>query len=390
MNKYNDYDNLLFKTYIDIDTYATLWSKQKPKPNISFKHLPNEDLTLIPNIHYYDDNVLEKIKSYDKDIYSYKFKTNNREVHIHFITANNKDAEKTQITQYIKHMFIWLHMIEDFTNIKCSQKLNIYIFLTPLLKLIPREFGATISTQHANSAFTFSCASNNNIHIFRKEEWFKVFIHECFHNLGLDFSKIDNGFSDKYISELFPLQIDFRLYESYCESWALLINSVFICYNQNQNQKIDNVLKNVKSILKSEEQFSLFQCSKILHHFGISYSDLYSKNEGALFARLNKYKEETPILSYFFIKTIIVLHYSEFIQWCITNNENPFLFMTNNIDQTYTKIKSFVDFIKNIYQSSIVVNSMKTAATKFNNQLKKDDINDTYKFRNLRMSITDL
>jgi len=384
------YNKLLLKLYNDVNKYAKKWKNQQTAQDIVFKPFSNAELELVPNIRYYDDIILEKIKSYNKDIFTYSFQTAKRNIQIHFITTTDNDKDPLQIKHSLKNIYIWLHMIEEFTDIQCSQKLNIYLFQTPLFKLMPEYVGDVISTQHANSAFTFSCSTANNIHIFRKEEWFKVFIHECFHNLGLDFSKIDNGFSDKHISGLFPLQIDFRLYESYCESWALLINSVFCCYNRNPKQNSSNVLENIYSVIHQEREFSLFQCSKILHHFGISYPDLYSINEGASFARLNKYKEDTPILSYFVIKTIIVLHYPEFIQWCISNNENPFKFMTKEDKKTYDKIISFVEFIKTIYQSNIVVNSMKTAETNYTELRKKQNLNDIYNIVNLRMSKNDL
>ena len=389
MKANQSYNDIIINLYNSISKYAALWRKQHTDLRVSFKQFTNDELSLVPNIHYYDELILEKIKTYNKAIYSYQFKTDNRDIHVHFITTDNKNKEEKEIREHIKKIFIWLHLIESFTSLQCSQELNIFLFRTPLLKLMPREFGATISTENVNSAFTFSCKMQNNIHIFRQEEWFKVFIHECFHNRGLDFSKIDNGFSDKHIALLFPLQIDFRLYESYCESWALIINSIFCSYFENPKQNSNMVLKNVEKILNRERQFSLFQCSKILHHFGMSYADLYAKSEGASFARLNRYKEDVPVLSYFFIKTLIVLHSSEFIQWCNANNENPFMFMTTDDDKTYKKIEKLVDFIKEIYQSKNVLSAMESSMVKFKDLLKNEDLNDTYEIRNLRMSITD-
>ena len=49
-------------------------------------------------------------------------------------------------------------------------------------------------------------------------------------------------------------------------------------------------------------EHSLFQCAKILDHFEMSYTDLYNKTEEANFARLYKYKEDTPVISYYFLK----------------------------------------------------------------------------------------
>jgi hypothetical protein len=59
--------------------------------------------------------------------------------------------------------------------------------------------------------------------LYRMEEWFKVFIHETFHCLGLDFSGMNVSNSNKQILQLFPgcsRDMDVRVYETYCEIWA--------------------------------------------------------------------------------------------------------------------------------------------------------------------------
>ena len=178
--------------------------------------------------------------------------------------------------------------------------------MTSSLKLLPSNFSGEMDRHHINSAFTYSCKKNNNIHIFREEEWFKVFIHETFHNLGFDFSGVDNGYSDVFASEIFPLNTDFRLYESYCETWATIIHSVFVYYKNEKKQNNNHICSDISAIIEKEVMFSLFQCNKILHHFGMKYEDLYMQTEGSQFARIHKYKENTPVISYYFFKTILL------------------------------------------------------------------------------------
>ena len=65
--------------------------------------------------------------------------------------------------------------------------MNIYIFLTDLKKKLPEHTGQEIGKINVNTGFTMTCRPKSNIVIYRKEEWFKVLIHETFHNFGLDF-----------------------------------------------------------------------------------------------------------------------------------------------------------------------------------------------------------
>ena len=43
-----------------------------------------------------------------------------------------------------------------------------------------------------------------------------------------------------------------------------------------------------------------------------------------------QYKENTPVFSYYIIKSILLFHFNEFIGWCNENNSNNII--TNNID----------------------------------------------------------
>ena len=64
--------------------------------------------------------------------------------------------------------------------------------MTPIKKVLPSSPFVILSPTHANTAVTTTCTADGEICLFRKEEIFKVFIHETFHSLGLDFSSMSN------------------------------------------------------------------------------------------------------------------------------------------------------------------------------------------------------
>ncbi len=53
--------------------------------------------------------------------------------------------------------------------------------------------------------------------IFRKKEWFKVFIHEAFHNFGLDFSNMNLSQVQQRFRQWFPISSKFNIYEGFTE-----------------------------------------------------------------------------------------------------------------------------------------------------------------------------
>ena len=55
---------------------------------------------------------------------------------------------------------------------------------------------------HVNTGFTTTCPVDSEIVIFREEEWFKVFIHETFHNFALDFSDMNNSACHKIVLDI--------------------------------------------------------------------------------------------------------------------------------------------------------------------------------------------
>ncbi len=101
-------------------------------------------------------------------------------------------------------------------------------------------------------------------------------------------------------------------------------------------------------IFESEVMFSLFQCCKIMKHHGIDYNMLCNNKN------LN-YSEKTPVMSYYFFKSILLFNYDTFITWCQNNNSNLFTFMNNNVHE-YTNLilqlsrnDKYIEYINYLY-----------------------------------------
>ena len=142
--------------------------------------------------------------------------------------AANREEPREKYDIYLNNIIAWLNFVSEIASPNCSKTLHIYFLFTDVKKTTPENDMEPIDSVHANTAFTTSCSLANTIFIFRREEWFKVFMHETFHSFGLDFSAHSNSESNQKILSLFPAinkQTDIRLFETYCEMWAEIFYS---------------------------------------------------------------------------------------------------------------------------------------------------------------------
>lgn len=361
----------------DFSNAEKKWNK---KHTISCENFENEQIKSIPNIEQYEPTIVETLHYFSKKQFTYSFSTKKKKINIFFISPIEKPEK--ELLFCLKQIFIWFHGIDPYTDSQCSKILDIYISFAPSLKLLPNQKYEPIGKKDANTGFTFSCNEKNIIHIFRQEEWFKVLMHETFHNVDLDFSKYDHGFSDKHIHIFFPSKKPIKFYESYCEVWALLFHSIF--YSMQHN-------KSLNFILNRELDFSLFQCSKILDHFDMRYIHFFTNTHKAIISREN-YKENTPVISYYFFKTIFLYHINDFLEWCYKENDRSIRFskLPSYYVDIYQKIKNLVMFLEEHYKTTPFLKAIKEKEKQFQKEKKLADINSVFYFKTLTMTYYDL
>ena len=292
------------------------------------------------------------IKEYnDKNIsktYEYTFKINgerdSRDFKIYFIDYLGNT--RAMYDRYARNVYMILYLFRNL-NTDCSKSLDIYFYMTPFKKLLPDSKGVVLSRENINTGLTYQCVKKNTICVYRREEWFKVFIHELFHSYGTDM-KIS------FSPDVFKIDEKIMVGEAYVEFWAVYFNSMTIAFHLSKNlqiQKNKKFSEYLAKIIRAERIFSLIQVNKILKYNGIKYDELFKKN---------KYREKTNVFAYFIIKSILLFHYSDFIQLCYKNNKDKY---TVNNDMF---IKKFIDrYSKSVlykkYLNILNVDYMKTS-----------------------------
>ena len=392
--------NILLKLYQDIETaekYINTLKKQKgdkfynikieqiqsiqqiPKP----KTFPSDGFPTIIRKHI-DENTMSKI--------TYRLKLLDRTIVIHFLLEDvNIEGKIGLYNNYIDNIMKWLVVVDKYSSKNCAKELTIYFYFTSQEKNIPGSNIFILDERHVNTAFTSTCPTISEIVIFRKEEWFKVFIHETFHNFGLDFSGLNNDSCNKIILNIFPVKSEVNLYEAYSETWAKIINAILCSYNSLTNKSdIDEFLNNFLFFINLERSFCCFQMVKVLDFMNLTYECLYKKDDEFNVLRNTFYKENTNVLAYYVITYILLNNVGDFLNWCFKNNTQLLQF-----EKIIGKQEEFCKLlIEKKYKSNTFLKNIKCVEDILyklkNNTESKYTKDKKYLLNNLRMSICEM
>ena len=497
-----DVNNVLLSFYDIIDKEFEFFKESRNNNNNNhfnsiFKHklenihttgdksLTSKLVSILENIPYVPSSIVTYIKEKFTYVLTYSFRIDElRTATIHFIIFEESVYEinniKKKSASYFKNavlkIYLWLKIASKYASKECGPKLECFIYLTPFKRSHPLfskqadmtsttketayedyeeyeelyhhvntnmqkrvRIGGVLKPIHINGGVSNVCKPSGQIIVYRKEEWFKVFIHETMHNYGLDFSEMDISGANSLLHKIFTIQKNVKLYESYCEVWARIMNIVFETYfdinsrakfssrttrknfidnlklNENKggeygasSSEINEVsIKNAQNrrkfvkqfynYLQYESLFSLFQNIKILNYMGLDYNIITNCTDSNYIVAKKLYKEETNAFAYYVIVSILLSNFNNFILWCIDNNTNIIQFNKNK-----NSLTSFVQFIYKNYKRSELMNiimdleirleSMDTNLTlKTQNMYDNDNHNDTSKdnemLKTMRMTI---
>jgi hypothetical protein len=280
------------------------------------------------------DHMNKKIKQYVDETmaYTYTYSTFiGRKVNME-ISFHEKQT-KDNVSKYISMMVFWLQIVAMIATEPCNEPLQITLFLSKLKKILLGKCSTkscVIDNTSINTGYSTRCSE---IVIFREEEWFKVFVHETFHNFGLDFSWSQHYYNGS-IKSFFNITInkDIKLFEAYTEALARIINVLLLTYDA-EKTNFEKFVSLANTNMLLERANSYFQSNKILNYKGLDMDNLTS------------YDEQTASFSYYIIVAILYSDYQDFISWCINNNTKHH-YIQFDLSNLKEKQRSFCDFIK--------------------------------------------
>ena len=390
-------DTILTKLYNELTNGFKYIENLKLTSGEEFYKLKVEHLTNINQIpkprtfsqRAFPSEIRKHIDEYSIGLLSYSINLFERNINILFVIENdNLDKLIKMYNNYVDYMLVWLYIVNMYSSKKCVKQLKIFIYHTTLLKILPESNVSILNEHNVNTAFTTTCPSNSEIVVFRKEEWFKAFIHETFHNFGLDFSGINLMKVNEKIVNIFQVNSDVNLFESYTEFWARIINIVFCSFtNMKDKNNINEFLINSEFFINYERIFAFFQMVKILNFMGLTYNNLYKKDNLSYHLKKTLYKENSNVLSYYIITLILINNYQDFLLWCNKNNAELLQFK-----KTTKNLEKYCNFIETNYKSKSMIHGVEctTKLLRIAKLGSKTKQNLNYLINNLRMTLCEL
>jgi len=398
-------DQLLKKLYFDIKRADAFIASQKSKLGDRFYKLSITKIHTVsqiprPSSFNQDDfpkEIREHINTSMLYALSYTFSLFDREVIIHFIVEHPEPEYQIELyNDYIEKILVWLYIINEYASKKCSKKLAIFLYFTSLKKQLPSSNIHILNQNNVNTAFTYTCPIDSEIVVFREEEWLKVLMHESFHNFALDFSDMNIQECTQHMLSIFKVNSKVNLFEAYTECWAEIMNAVFCSYyslkiGKEKDSGLDEFLSNWEFFINFERTYKFFQMIKTLEFMGLTYKDLYSTTSHSQWMREALYKEDSNILAYYIITTILMNNVQGFMTWCDKNNLSLLQFK-----KTTSNIGAFCKFIEKNYKTKAMLTSVDCMQSfyhslkKGKNKAKTPDKRIEYILNNMRMTICEL
>ncbi len=204
----------------------------------------------------------------------------------HLFTANVQAStfllhvftHPTAVMKGIHEAFQIIQLLFPYSKCPHKQTWVVEILWTRGKKRMPMHKYTPLTRTNANTGYASKCGY---IVVYRKEEWLKTLIHECFHCFNLD-----HGLG---LSHAFGVPA--LLSEVFSEVWARIILS---CLKSTPQEALRN--------LEKERNFSCAQAAKVLRHYGKTYTDVVRHN-------MQPYTEHTAIFAYYVLGAV-ALHMS--------------------------------------------------------------------------------
>ena len=313
------YLNYFVKNKYNLDNNNKLILLLNDEKRKIYYFIKNTNINIEYDYNYIDtdNNIFKHIDSYFVESSMVYDKIDNLNKTILIKWNNSKIIIKTNINNInilMLKLNVLIYIIEFLGN---NKNLNIILILTDLEKYTPHQ-NEIIGVKHINSGYSY----DNNIVVWRYEEFEKVLLHEICHVIKLDKR---NHKTDIIIDTTFH-----NYFEAICDFYAICYHIVYLSLITDIKPKI---------FLELELGFIKNQAMKIYNFFNLKVEIFDSKI---------KIIQDTSAFSYYIIKYLLfdyivklkldnLLEYINTINYSILLNN---IMTTKFINSNYHDIKS--------------------------------------------------
>lgn len=366
--------------YLKFDKiYTKLLNKFIPVSNNNI-YISHSDNNNIVNSKFIDTRISKKIKQ-NKIKYNLQYKYKKWNIKINIFT---EDEDNNLIKLFNNILFRIILIIMFIENTSKPKDLILNIYLTDEEKKIHYCKKEILGPLNSNSGLT----DGISITIFRKEELLKLVIHEIIHFYNIDI-KTRNIFCKECYTNMFNIESNIIINESFVETWSTLLNLLFI----------SNSLQEFNDLLEKEILFSLEQVAKILINYNFnSYEEFLKENKslslgvkelrGAISLHRQVWsggekkiiKQKTSVFSYYIVKSIF-LH-------SILFNKLNFLTIFLNINYNHNNIFNYsnqiIQLLKENYNNHKIIFTINYFINNLKNNCNKNSFRMTKKNTNYK------
>ena len=243
------------------------------------------------------------------------------------VNMNLYSVKRIDVQKYLYFIKLVLWMCVQ-SSTKKHTAIDIKIVLTPINKTYP---SVPVEPASINSGQT--APNKKEIIIFRKEEWLKVFIHECFHLFCLDFCDVHFN-AVPIFKQMYHVNSEFLIFESFTELWARTVNISIISYHTKDNITYEEYEQLMKINLQVERIYCIAQMNHVLNKMGYTYEDLIHFKKPIL-------QEKTNFFCYYVLTSVLFYYYDDTMKWFIKHN--------SLVQFSKSKVHHFFQFIKQIH-----------------------------------------
>ena len=300
---------------------------------------------------YFPEDVQKHVKQHiHKQLhYTYYF-PGDKIVEIYFGLLDEHIVNYQKYHDMMRLIISWAHVCMKYAYKECSKRHKVYFYLSDIKKVLPENQIMTLDYTNINTGVTTRCQPQNETIIYRKEEWFKVYIHEMMHAFGFDISDTYRGMISKEIKKLFHIKSSMKVEEAYVEVWARIINGAYAAYDAAENS--DDFEKLFLFTMEVERLFSVMQAQKVLGYMNLTYDMVITPGSRIAY---NLYREKTNVFAYFVLTAILMNNPYDFMKLCGKMNKRWIRF-----DNTIKAVKELESYIKNNYKNKDFLENIQT------------------------------
>ena len=200
-----------------------------------------------------------------------------------------------------------VHFCYAHTTCTPPETLSITLALSGFKKVM-QSARAQLGPSEVNTGFTTRRGSETAVVVYRREEWFKVLLHECLHVFQVE---PRTGMLDRALGEAMKV-VSFDFAEAYVEFWARILNCAFASVLSDHDDA------QVRQTIRKEQKHALTLVPAVLHTYDRTVATLLTSGPAYV-------KEKTNVIAYYVVSTILLMNYEAVMAACNVGGRSNYL-----------------------------------------------------------------